>query len=80
VTEYLEKHYDDHSNKDEAACLRLAIQSLLEVVESGSKNIEVAVMRKDGLHLLPDDEVEKMVKQLLDEKEKAEKEKKGEGR
>jgi 20S proteasome subunit alpha 4 len=57
--EFLEKHYSELDAKgDEAAAVKLTVQSLLEVVESGSKNIEVAVMRKDtGLTLLPEDEV-----------------------
>ncbi len=43
----------------------------MQVVESGSKNIEVAVMRRDtGLTILPDEQVEKLVKELLEEKEK----------
>jgi len=70
--EFLEKHYNDIDSKgDEAAAVKLTVQSLLEVVESGSKNIEVAVMRKDtGLTLLPEDEVERLVKDLLEEKER----------
>jgi len=70
--EYLEKNYNDIDTAgDEAAAIKLTVQSLLEVVESGSKNIEVAVMRKDtGLNIIPDDQVEKLVKELLEEKEK----------
>lgn len=70
--EFLEKNYGDIDTKgDEAAAVKLTVQSLLEVVESGSKNIEVAVMRRDtGLTLIPDDQVEALVKTLLEEKEK----------
>jgi len=70
--EFLEKNYGDIDTKgDEAAAIKLTVQSLLEVVESGSKNIEVAVMRpKVGLTLIPDEQVEKLVKDLLEEKEK----------
>jgi len=70
--EYLEKNYLDMDTKgDESSAVKLAVQSLLEVVESGSKNIEVAVMRpKHGLVILPDEQVEKLVKELLEEKEK----------
>lgn len=43
VREFLEKHFQTDMGDDEA--IRLAIRSLLEVVESGSKNIEIAVLR-----------------------------------
>jgi len=57
--------------------VRLAIHALLEVVESGSKNIEIAVIRRDeGIQLLPNDEVVKIVTQIEEEKEKSGKGKK----
>jgi len=78
VSEFLEKNYDEKTPSDEAACIKLTVQSLLEVVESGSKNIEIAVMRRDtGLTVIPDEQVEKLVKQLLEEKEKKQAEKGG---
>eukprot|EP00823_Brevimastigomonas_motovehiculus_P004117 TRINITY_DN262_c0_g1_i1.p2 TRINITY_DN262_c0_g1~~TRINITY_DN262_c0_g1_i1.p2 ORF type:complete len:272 (+),score=59.31 TRINITY_DN262_c0_g1_i1:61-876(+) len=81
VTEFLEKNYEEEEKKDlsEAAVIRLAAQALLEVVESGTKNVEIAVMRKEGFEILSDDKVEALVKQLIEEKEKKlkEKEKKG---
>jgi len=77
VSEFLEKNYDEKIH-DEQSCIRLTVQSLLEVVESGTKNIEVAVMRRDrGLEIVPDDQVEKLVKQLVEEKEKKAEEKRG---
>jgi len=77
VTEFLEKNYDEKTSVDEPAAIKLTIQALLEVVESGSKNIEIAVMRRDtGLTIIPDEQVEKLVKQLLEEKEKKAEEKK----
>jgi len=76
VSEFLEKAYDEKTASDEASCVRLTTQALLEVVESGSKNIEIAVMRRStGLQILPDEQVEKLVKQLLEEKEKKAEEK-----
>jgi len=62
-------------NEDEA--VKLAILALLEVVESGSKNIEIAVMRRDtGIQLLPNEKVVEIVKQIEEEKEKSGKGKK----
>jgi len=76
VNDFLEKSYDEKSASDEASCIKLTAQALLEVVESGSKNIEIAVMRRDkGLQILPDEQVEKLVKQLTEEKEKKAEEK-----
>lgn len=54
VREFLEKKYDAGI----ADPVKLTIQSLLEVVESGSKNIEVAVMtRGQTLRILSEEEV-----------------------
>jgi 20S proteasome subunit alpha 4 len=36
----------DKEKLDEKSCLGLTVGALLEVVESGSKNIEIAVMRR----------------------------------
>jgi len=76
VLEFLEKNYDEKSEFDEKSAIRLTVQSLLEVVESGSKNIEIAVMHKDkGLVFVNDELVESLVKQLVEEKEKKAQEK-----
>jgi len=45
VREYLEKNYTDDVAKDEKECMNLAVNALLEVVESSGRNIEVATMR-----------------------------------
>lgn len=42
VREFLEKNYKEDMSKDEA--ILLAIKSLLEVVQSGAKNIEVSIL------------------------------------
>ncbi|KAF8820108.1 putative proteasome subunit alpha type 7 [Cardiosporidium cionae] len=47
VREYLEKNYKDDITHEE--CLHLALKSILEVVEAGSKNLELVVMTRDGL-------------------------------
>ncbi|CAG8530005.1 13769_t:CDS:2, partial [Acaulospora colombiana] len=46
VREFLEKNYKDGLTKDET--IKLAVKSLLEVVQTGAKNIEIAVMTADG--------------------------------
>ena len=56
VREFLEKHYKEDMDRDET--IKLAVKSLLEVVQTGSKNIDIAVMgadqklQVDFLHLL----------------------------
>lgn len=55
MREYLEKNWVETEGKE---TMKLALKALMETVEAGSKNLEVAVMEKDsGLRLLKDDEV-----------------------
>jgi len=73
VREYLEKNYTDESAD---ATLKLTIRALLEVVESGGKNLEIAVLRHGApLRFLDDAELEAVVKQVEEEKGKEPKEK-----
>ncbi|KAI4464257.1 proteasome subunit alpha/beta [Holotrichia oblita] len=46
VREFLEKYYSDEEVATEAKTVKLAIKALLEVVQSGQKNLEIAVMRR----------------------------------
>ncbi|KAL2103630.1 hypothetical protein ACEWY4_000498 [Coilia grayii] len=77
VREFLEKNYkDEHVASDEGA-IRLAIKALLEVVQSGRKNIELAVMKQnEPMRILDPEEVDQHVLALEMEKEEAEKRKK----
>lgn len=59
VREYLEKNYKVEQSRDD--CLLLVAKALLEIVESGSKNIELAVLTWEGMRMLTDEEVEKVV-------------------
>ncbi len=43
--EYLEKNYAETSGRE---TMKLALKALVEVVEGSSKNIEVAVVEKEG--------------------------------
>lgn len=45
VREFLEKHYTDEVAGSQEECIKLALKALLEVVQSGAKNVELAVMR-----------------------------------
>lgn len=73
VREFLEKKYDDGVSDP----VKLTIKALLEVVESGSKNIEVAVMtRGETLRLLTEEEVAARVAEIEAE-QAAEEEKAG---
>lgn len=68
--EYLEKHYSEDAVETQKGTLKLAVKALLEVAQSGSKNIEVAVMRKDTkLKELSAEEIEEVVAAVEAEKE-----------
>jgi len=47
VREFLEKYYSPEEVTSEEKAVKLTIRALLEVVQSGGKNLEIAVMRKD---------------------------------
>ena len=74
VKEYLEKNYDEEAAQDG---VKLACRALLEVVEAGGKNIEVAILKKGmELQFLTDEEVDTVVTVLEAEKAAAEASKK----
>lgn len=73
VKEFLEqKHEDGDENKrDEAASVRLAVEALLEVVDSGAKNIAVAVMKEgQDMREVDQETIAKLVEVITEEKEK----------
>lgn len=84
VREFLEKYYplptsdfETVNPPDQETSIKLAIRALLEVVESGSKNVEVALIKfDDPFRFLEDDEVQKYVDIVEDEKKKEEEAKK----
>ena len=76
VREFLEKNYTDETPNSDDACIKLCIRSLLEVVQSGSKNVEIAVARRNRpLELLKAEEIERVMAEIEKENE-AEAEKK----
>jgi 20S proteasome alpha/beta subunit len=55
VREFLEKNHKDGMTREES--IKLTVKSLLEVVQTGAKNIEISVMESYGkvtvrLHLI----------------------------
>lgn len=68
VREFLERNYKE--DMDREATIRLAIKSLLEVVQTGAKNIEIAIMAPDKtIEMLPVEEIENHVKTIEQEKQ-----------
>jgi len=72
VREFLEKNYTDESA---AQSIKLCVRALLEVVESGGKNIEIAVLTRGEVRFLSDDEVDELVQAVEAEKSADEKKK-----
>jgi len=70
VREILEKHWVKEKS-DEKSCVLLTVRALLEVVESGSKNMEVTVMRRgEQLKFVEEDLIKTLCATLTEEKEK----------
>lgn len=68
VREFLERNYKE--DMDREATIRLAIKSLLEVVQTGAKNIEIAIMAPNKtIELLPVEDIENYVKAIEQEKQ-----------
>eukprot|EP01062_Namystynia_karyoxenos_P063387 TRINITY_DN56185_c0_g1_i1.p2 TRINITY_DN56185_c0_g1~~TRINITY_DN56185_c0_g1_i1.p2 ORF type:complete len:276 (+),score=129.40 TRINITY_DN56185_c0_g1_i1:89-829(+) len=72
--EFFEKNYQEEA--DRAGTLRVAVRALLEVVDQGAKNIEVAELRAGESRFLPEDELTQLVKEIEKEREEEEKAKK----
>jgi len=69
VKEFLEKYYTDEIAASTYETTKLAIRAVMEVVESGGKNIEIAVLsRGQDLKFLAESEVDTYVKQIEAEK------------
>lgn len=70
VQEYLEKNYSDDDIESDEHTIKLTLKALLEVVQTGSKNIEMAVMKRgEPMRLLETNEIEEYVKEIEKEKE-----------
>tara|TARA_B110000977_G_scaffold171397_2_gene222866 strand:+ start:9497 stop:10207 length:711 start_codon:yes stop_codon:yes gene_type:complete len=78
VREWLEKHYTETETTAETT--KLCLRALLELVEPSSKNIEIAVVTRDGTTTMSNEDVDALVKKVEEEKEAADKEKKEKAR
>ncbi|XP_049882797.1 proteasome subunit alpha type-7-1 [Pectinophora gossypiella] len=70
VREFLEKNYTAEEVAAENGAVKLAIRALLEVVQSGQKNLEIAVMRRgQPIQMLDADTINSYVSVIEKEKE-----------
>lgn len=70
VREFLEKYYNPEEVTTEQKTIKLAIRALLEVVQSGGKNLEIAIMRYDQpMQMMDVADIDKYVQQVEAEKE-----------
>lgn len=68
VREFLERNHKAEMDREET--IKLTVKSLLEVVQTGAKNIEIAVMAPGKqLEMLPVEDIEKYVESINTEKQ-----------
>ena len=68
----LEEKYKDNMSENDA--LKCTIDAMLQYVESGSKNLEVAVIKPgNDFKIVPDEQVDEIIKQVEASKKKEEK-------
>ena len=68
----LEEKYKDNMSENDA--LKCTIDAMLQYVESGSKNMEVAVLKPgNDFKIVPDEQVDEIIKQVEASKKKEEK-------
>merc|ERR1711881_786476 len=71
VREFLEKNFPNEGAETEHDTIKLAVKALLEVVQLGGKNLEIAVMsRGQPMRMMNLEEIETYVKEIEEEKEK----------
>lgn len=76
MREFLERNYKEEMDREHT--IRLAIKSLLEVVQTGAKNIEIAIMAPGKtIEMLPVEDIENHVKNIELEKQEEAAKKKG---
>lgn len=68
VREFLERNHKEGMDREET--IKLTVKSLLEVVQTGAKNIEIAIMSPGKLiEMLPVEDIEKYVENINTEKQ-----------
>lgn len=72
VNEWLEKNYKEA--EEEAKSVKKAVRGLLEVVESGNDNIEVAVLTTKGLRKCSSEEIKSVLEEIEADKKAEEEE------
>ena len=76
VREFLERHHKEEMDQDDT--VKLAVKSLLEVVQTGAKNIEIAIMAPGkAMKMLASEDIESFVKDIESEKQEEASKKKG---
>ena len=82
LQEFLEKKVTAGATMTATECTKLAVETLMEIVESGAKNVEVVVMKKGENTSVGSEELVALVAAIEAEKEAAKEEaaKKGGGR
>mmetsp|Transcript_9445 Transcript_9445/g.13017 ORF Transcript_9445/g.13017 Transcript_9445/m.13017 type:complete len:248 (+) Transcript_9445:77-820(+) len=69
VREFLEKNYTEEITSSAEETIKFTVRALLEIAESGGKNIEIAVFyRGKELQILDDEEVDRISKAVEAEK------------
>ena len=68
VREFLERNHKDEMDREDT--IKLTVKSLLEVVQTGAKNIEIAIMAPGkAVEMLPMEDIESYVKSIETEKQ-----------
>lgn len=72
VQEFLEKNWS--ANLNDADSIRLTVKALLEVVDSGSKNMEVAMMKYGvPMRMISTEELQEIISDIEREQEESKK-------
>lgn len=72
VQEFLEKNWTGSLSDEDS--IRLTVKALLEVVDSGSKNMEVSVMKfGETVRMIPETELQTIITEIEKEQEEAKK-------
>lgn len=68
VQEFLEKYYQENMSKED--CLLLVLKAIFEVVELSSKNVEVAILTRQELKFIEEEQVNALVEIIDQERAK----------